>query len=73
MRIAEFVICVILVIVGMVVLWDVYQSWKHGDANDSTVWVGAIGTLVGVPALYTAAKIADGDFFTMRDELAFRR
>ena len=59
MRIAEFIICVILVIVGVIVLWDVYQTWKHGNADDSTIWVGAIGTLVTVPALYTAAKIID--------------
>lgn len=59
MRIAELITCVILVIVGAIVLWDVYQTWKQGKADDSTIWVGVIATVVTIPALYTAATIID--------------
>lgn len=65
MRLTEFIICIILVIIGIIVLWDVYQSWKQGNAEETTVWVALIGTFVTVPALYNAARIVDS-YFTNR-------
>lgn len=62
MRIAEFTVVVILIIIGSIALFNVYRSWKNGEVTDGTIWAGVIATAITVPALYKGAWMIDGHF-----------